>query len=482
MKSLFKNISIYAFGDIIHKSIQFLLLPLYTNLLSPGTFGELEFVYMVGSILVILNGLLIQNGYARFYFDSNDIKSRKLVFGTSFLFIFSTSFLVLLICLNFASEISSFIFDSSDGEQYIKLIAISTVIGSIYTLLDKNLIVRQKAKSYVIINIIDSIITISLTIYFVVILNLSVIGILQAQIIGRVFRLVMLLFVTYSEIGLLFSFSILKKMLYFSIFLIPSEISSFIAYMSNRIFINDYSDLTQVGVFSLGYKIASITPILITGPIKKAFKPHIFSLITNEKKLKQEFSVFIKIYSVITILFIFVLSLFSRELISIMADESFLLSYKVIFPLSIGYFIIGLSALINTGLAVKKKTWIFGYAWIICAILNLLLNYLLVPIYGNMGAAYSTTLSFFSVLIIYAVYLDKIFPVKINYLQIFYLLLTSFLFYSILEIFVLSFFYLIFIKFLILSLFILLIWFGGFLNKKEKLFFKNLIRKKSSIK
>ena len=402
MSSLFKNISIYSIGDLLHKSIQFLLLPLYTNVLSPGDYGELELVYIIGSILVIVNGLLIQNAYSRFYFDSDNLEIRKKIFGTCIIFILFTSIIGLIVCFNLASQLSHFVFGDFSKMIYIKLICVSTIIGSICSLFSKNIIIRKKSIRFVTINIIDTIITLSVTIYFVLVAKTGVVGILQAQIIGRMTRLLMLFISTYSEIGFAFSISILNKMIYFSIFMIPSEVSSLIAYMSNRIFIKDYADLTQVGIFSLGYKIASITPILITGPVRRAFKPHIFSLIDNEKKLKREFSNFVRIYGIVVISFIFLLSIFAKEIIVLMADESYLTSYKIVFPLSIGYIFIGLSGLINTGLAVKKKTWVFGLAWIVCAIINLILNYILVPLYGIMGASIATIVSFLSVLIIYS--------------------------------------------------------------------------------
>ncbi len=477
MSSLFKNISIYSIGDLLHKSIQFLLLPLYTNVLSPGDYGELELVYIIGSILVIVNGLLIQNAYSRFYFDSDNLEIRKKIFGTCIIFILFTSIIGLIVCFNLASQLSHFVFGDFNKMIYIKLICVSTIIGSICSLFSKNIIIRKKSIRFVTINIIDTIITLSVTIYFVLVAKTGVVGILQAQIIGRMTRLLMLFISTYSEIGFTFSISILNKMIYFSIFMIPSEVSSLIAYMSNRIFIKDYADLTQVGIFSLGYKIASITPILITGPVRRAFKPHIFSLIDNEKKLKREFSNFVRIYGIVVISFIFLLSIFAKEIIVLMADESYLTSYKIVFPLSIGYIFIGLSGLINTGLAVKKKTWVFGLAWIVCAIINLILNYILVPLYGIMGASIATIVSFLSVLIIYSYYLEKIYPISIAYIKLLYLLIVVIILYYISNLyFVNNILLTIFFKLFLVSLYGLFIFKANFLKINEKKYIINKIK------
>ena len=82
MKKLFKNISIYSLGGILNKSIQFLLLPLYTRVLVPADYGKLELVYLVGAILAIVNGLMVQNAYARFYFDKSEVNYKEKLYSS----------------------------------------------------------------------------------------------------------------------------------------------------------------------------------------------------------------------------------------------------------------------------------------------------------------------------------------------------------------------------------------------------------------
>jgi hypothetical protein len=61
MFSFIKNISFYSFGQILNKSIQFLLLPLYAHYLLPEDYGKLELTYLYGAVLVIFYGFIIEN-------------------------------------------------------------------------------------------------------------------------------------------------------------------------------------------------------------------------------------------------------------------------------------------------------------------------------------------------------------------------------------------------------------------------------------
>ncbi len=70
MKYLFKNLSIYGLGSILAKSISFLLLLLYTRLLTPGDYGILALVGIVGGVLGILYGFMISSGFIRNYYDN----------------------------------------------------------------------------------------------------------------------------------------------------------------------------------------------------------------------------------------------------------------------------------------------------------------------------------------------------------------------------------------------------------------------------
>ena len=476
MKSLIKNISIYATGDLLNKVAQFLLLPLYTNLLLPVDYGTLELIYLVGSILVIINGLLVQNAYARFYFDTDNSNERKTIFSTCLFFIIICSLFSLATGLIYSNSISNFIFGSSDYSIYIILIGVSSLLSAISWIPDKYLIVREKATVYVSINVIDVIATLFITIYLVVISELGILGILLGQICGRSIRLTLLLIFSFHEIQFSFSVHRIKEMISFSIYLIPAEISALVAYMSNRVFIQNYTDLTQVGIFSLGFKIASIIPILITGPIKKAFRPYIFSLIKKPDHLKETFSNFIRYYFIAITSFSFILSLFSKELLLLIANERYSNSYSVIFPLSISYIIIGYAGLIAILISITKNTKIIGLAWIIGAIVNLILNYLLVPVYGIIGATYATILTFLTILIIYICYQRKNYPINIDYNKFALLLIVVSVFYYGIEIINFPIISTIFLKLLIYLLYVVFIWFGNFLKVNEKKYIKNKIK------
>jgi O-antigen/teichoic acid export membrane protein len=95
-----------------------------------------------------------------------------------------------------------------------------------------------------------------------------------------------------------------------------------------------------------------------------------------------------------------VMSIFAQEIVAVLAAETYLEAYRVIPLIAFSYVAYGTYFITTVGLNLKEKTyylpWIVGAA----AAVNLLLNYLLVPPYGMMGAAVAVFLSHIALVVI----------------------------------------------------------------------------------
>jgi len=249
----------------------------------------------------------------------------------------------------------------------------------------------------------------------VVVQELGIVGVLYGQIIGATAQFVTLLITEWKWSFFSFSMPYLRDMLYFSIFLIPTQLASFVTYWSNRYFLQEHASLDDVGVFSLGYKIASVIPILITGPIKKAIGPEVYSLIDNQELCKSKIRHFTSVILVFLTLFALSLSMFSRELVMIVATKAYSSSYEVVFILSMGYVLIGIASIVVLPINISKKTWLITLTWILGSGVNLVLNFYLVSLYGKAGATYATFITFLFILTLYFIFSEKVYHVGFEY-------------------------------------------------------------------
>ena len=428
MLKIIKNISIYSIGNILLSGISFILLPLYTRILSPSDYGQLELLYLIAGILVIFFGFSISSGYNRIYFTDKSIKSRRTLFMTSQAFILMCSAVCILILFTNIEYFSKLILDFEQGIYFLKLIAIATSLDILTQIPITNLRVRNKAWSYVRVSILTMVVTVFLTIYFIAFIDLGVVGVLYAKILGSLISLIYVCYLTWSEFHFKLSNGMLLSMLSFSIFLIPSNLSSIILNMSNRFFLSEYQSFEDVGLFSLGVKIAAVIPILITEPVKNAFIPYIFDIADQPNKCKAFLSDVIRLFFTGISIFVLIISIFANDLVSLMASDSFQGSSSVVFILSFSNLLLGTAAIVVLAIHITKKTWVVTLIWLFSSLLNIVLNILLIPTYGKMGAAYATLLSILFILIFYIIAAQKLFPLIIPYKSMlkFVFLLISF--------------------------------------------------------
>ena len=481
-RRLIKHMSIYGLGGILSKSINFLLLPLYTRVLAPSDYGALELVYMVGYFIAILYGLMIGSGYIRFYFDSHEEKKRKLYLGSSFWFTFVNSVIFVWISFAYADDIAHLIFKFDNGALFVKLISIATLINANKQIFYNHLQINENSAIYISINIFSLILTLGLTIFFVAFLKWGVQGVLYAQIYGFSAEFIILAAILFRRSLFCFSVSAAKEMLVYSIPLIPIQISAFFINLSDRFFLQSFRTLDEVGLYALGYKFASILPLFAIQPLR-AFTPYIFSLIHTPDVCKKTLADFTRYYLAGLLFIALAISLYSREIIMIMSSEGFYASWSVVFLLSISLVFYGVLNICSYAIEIVKKNWISGLFWALAAVISVSMNFILVPLLGMYGSALSSIISYSIMLLCYFIAVSIVYPVPYDYKKmIFITLFTSCIYLFSTFIYggvVLS----ILLKTLLLILYLVILLLSNYFTSDEKVMIKKVIflRKRKDI-
>ena len=458
--------SVYGIGGILTKTINFLLLPVYTRILTPSDYGALELVYLVGNIIAILYGFMISSGYVRHYYDNKRVEYRERLLGTTLWFVLLNSLVFLVVFIVFADQVAAFMFRFPNGGLFIKLVSISTCLIALNQVFYNSLMVTEKAKTYVSINILALLTTLLLTITFVVFLKWNVKGILYAQITGRTLELMLLVFTQFNKKLFVFSFSMVKEMLRFSLPLIPSQLTFFVLTVSDRFFIQHYQGVYDVGLYSLGYRFASIMPLFAITPLK-AWGPYIFSFVDDFQQCQSTIARFSRLYMFGVLALCLGISLMGRDVIEIMAKNEFWNAWQVVFLLCLGYVFWGMVTVTSYAFHITKKTWLMSKIEMFVAVCSFLLNFLLVPRLGIVGAAIVNVTSYLMILLIYFVFIHKIYPVQFEYgkmgIAVVYVIGIYFLSLQI----NLQVIYSILINILLFLLFIFLMYFSKYFSRDE---------------
>jgi O-antigen/teichoic acid export membrane protein len=166
-------------------------------------------------------------------------------------------------------------------------------------------------------------------------------------------------------------------------------------------------DLGEVGIYSLGYKIATVSNLLIIQSFQTGFLPIAYKM--YEQPGNNRF--FIKsltYYSFVLVLFSLAVSLFAKELITLMSrDDAYIAAYKIVPFISLAFIFKGIQYVFSLSLHFVKRTKYNAFIVLFIAVFNFFLNYLLLPRLGIYGAGLASVTSFFIMLVLFRFYTKR---------------------------------------------------------------------------
>lgn len=465
MNKTLEQMLIYGIGSACAKAVSYLLVPLYTKMFLPATYGILELVYTSGSLIGILYGFMIGSAYIRFYYGCKDEEGREILFSSAFWFTVISCGAFVSIVFLLSEDIGKYVFKFSNGPHLLVLISISTAIYAVSSIYYNQLVVKQRAREYVSVNLITLIVTILLTILFVF-LNYSVEGVLYAQIIGRIVELIILSFLFFRKKIFMFSFYWVKEMLKYSTPLIPVQISAFVLNFSNRFYLQEYTTLESVGIYSLAYKIASVLLLFAIEPLR-GFTPYIFSLADSPQKCKRILADCLRYYIFVIYIVTILISMFSKEIILLIANKNYFLSWNIIYLISMSFCFYGMAVFSSHAIEIVKKNSMASIVWFIAGIMSILLNFVLIPYKGIVGASFVNLVSYLLVFIGYLLIAKIFYPTPFNYKSIFNILTVGTVIYYLSTLVNYGVFLSSIIKVILFVIFVSIILLSGYFTKDE---------------
>lgn len=429
-KKLVKTGFIYL-GTSILTNIQYLfLISLYTRSLTTAEFGQYNIILAIQSFLSIFISLNIFSGMCRFineYEDKNMTKNIALTFS-----IVWGAFMIVL-TIFFAPFIANILFKGdANGSIYVKYVIFNCVLLCIITIYESYYTMQYHAIKASAMIIGKILLTLIFTLYFVVFCNQKILGVLYAMTFSYLLLTIILLLTDAKNIKFVFRRRELKEQLSYGLGLMPGDISDWILTLVDRYFIKELVSLSAVGVYSLGYKMGMLIQPAFIQPFARVFTAYKFDVYKTENG-KDKIRNLFYYYNAIGWFCIFGISIFAKLGVHILGSMEYIEAYKIAPMIALAYYISGLGAFYALGLHIVNKMIVISVAITISAIVNIILNILLIPAMGMYGAAISTFISYIVNNAIYYFQGKKYYDIKINFLEpykfgIIYIILYGFYF------------------------------------------------------
>ena len=438
MNKLVKNTSIYSIGQILPQAAGFILLPIYTRYLTPADYGIVSSMAVLQTILAIFFTLCLERSVVRLYWDYKTDNDKKDFFGTITISIAVLSSIILILLFTFNKYVG-LIYKSIDFFPFYVYAILSSFIGVFSLVPKKYLMLKEKAGTFITLSLLQFILRAGFILYFIIVSKEGAIGYLKGNLFAVIILLPIFSLISFKICNFKFKYKIFKEAFSFSLPIVPAIMTAWILNLSDRVFIERYFTLEDVGIYSLGYKIAGLV-VLFTGAFSLAYDPVFFKLANsdNQKIAKKKLFSYNHIYLIITILFCFIIAFFSKEVVTILLDKKFINAYYFTPLIAFSYLFSQASGITSRFFQQSKKMKANMYISISAAVINVILNFLLIPPFGAFGAAYATILSMFLVFSVSYFYTKKYcYFIPINFKKIIpltvFLILTVILFQYILD-------------------------------------------------
>ena len=408
LKRLGKHSAIYGLGGLVSRILAVLLLPLYTHYLSTSDYGQIETLVALVTVLTIVLRFGISSAFFRFYFDADDDNGRRLVLRTSFWFTMAMATFGLVAVVALAGPISQALFGQADAANLIRASAVALWAQMNYEQLSSLFRVEERSVAFVIASLTNVVLTVAGTVLLVVVLDRGPLGVIVGNFTGTLVVYLALLGYRREQLGLQLDRGLLQRMNQFGMPLVPSALLLWVTNFSDRFFLVKLTDTAEVGLYSVGVRIASAMVLLLTA-FRMAWPAFAYS-IKSDEEARRTYAWVLTYLVVLTTWIATALTLLSPWLVAWLTAPEFASSSRVVGPLAFAAVSFGGFIVLSIGIGRARRTQV---NWVItgaAAVVNVTLNLTLIPFYGMMGAAIATVAAYTVMFAGMAWWAQRIFP------------------------------------------------------------------------
>lgn len=369
MKDFFKAFMSFGLASSIEKLLGFIILPIYTREFNKIEYGVIDMVSTVISVATIFSLLQLETSLQRYYYEYKDLK-RKLLITNTYIWIGGCSAAIGTLIFCTSSVISQKLFKTHEYVGLIKMAAIQLPLGNLGMLGLLLLRYQQKNIKFLTVIITKVVFSLFFVYLFVIYLRLGLFGVFYAQASSMLITTFIVTFFVRDSFVFRFSSNISYRNFKYALPQMPAGVGSMVLGQANRFFMLGYLSLGAIGIYSVSIKLASSIQIVNTAFIL-AWAPFMHA----QFKKQNNKIVFANVFPIVvagTFLFVCLISLFSQEMVKLLATKEFYSSYKYIGGLALFFSLYIIKEIIDIGPKIKEKTKFLSFTFFLSVIVNLI--------------------------------------------------------------------------------------------------------------
>lgn len=415
MIRILKDISVYALGDFLSKGIGFVAIIFYTHYLTKSDMGAYGYILIVLSFANTFLILGLDNAYARYFFEYKSHVERQVLSSTLFLFLALWSIVAIVLPLLYSEQLIETLLHDQRYLLAFEFAIVGLPLSVLSNMASQALRNQFKTKQFVILNLVNSVVVVTTALLLLQFSSIGTASIFLGILAGAILTLPLKYYYIHDLLIPQIDFSNLGKMLRFGLPFVPASVAYWIFSSADRVMLEHMNSLESVGVYTVAASLGSVMA-LVAGAVGQAWSPHAVQAYEEDKeKARILYAKFLKALMAIAFFLIFAASMIGKELILIIFPKSYTSVFYPMLMLLIGSGFQITTQVTAVGISLAKKTIYFVYITFLISIVNIALNYILIPVYAEKGASFATMVSYGLLTLIYGIISQRLFYVRYDW-------------------------------------------------------------------
>ena len=392
-KTIAGHTGIYMFADILRRSVSLVMLPIYTRYLTPKDYGVIELLTIIIDLSTIIFGARATGAIYRFYCTADTLKDKNSIIASAFFLSFLFNSIGAVTVALLSRYLALAVYGDYDYQRYILLFTLVMVLMPFTEIPFTHIRAQQKAWLFFSFSIAKLMIQVSLNIYFVVIKDMHVDGVIYSTLASSAIMGFALMVYSFSITGMRITRMACKMIFSFSFPMKLAALGAFYLTFGDRYFLRIYTDLTQVGIYSMGYKFGFVFTLIAWDSFENMWNAEKYA-VHNKPDAKRIYQTVFLYMSSILISVGLLISLFIKDLLILISDPAFQSAYKIVPIIILAYIIQSWGRYCDLGILLEQKTSHIAYAHMIAVVVITVAYFTLIPEFGIYGAAWATVIGF----------------------------------------------------------------------------------------
>jgi O-antigen/teichoic acid export membrane protein len=397
IRRLGTDTAIYGISTILGRFLNFLLVPFYTQVLHPGEYGIVAYVYSIIAFLNIVYVYGMESAYFK-YASTGELGSPRQNFTTPFVSLLVTSLLLSGILAAAASPVSGALGIASGHSSIILYAAGILFLDTAAIIPFAALRMQRKPLLFSSLKFFNIAVNVGCNLYLLLVMHAGVEGVFLSGLIASAFTLVTLIPTIIRNTGDGFSRPLEWALLAFGLPYIPAGLAAMVIQVVDRPVLRILTNDATVGIYQANYRLG-ILMMLIVSMFDYAWRPF-FLAHANEPDAKPLFARVLTYFIAVSSFVFLAISFFISDVVQIrifgraIIHPDYWGGLGIVPVVLLAYIFLGVYNNLIAGVYIEKKTRTLPGITIAGAAVNVAANFLLIPVLGMMGAALATLLAY----------------------------------------------------------------------------------------